>query len=152
MSLKSSAPNKRDSKRACLQNLTYTLFYKKLRSDLELPGGGLGIFTDRDQRSILLGFEFRKSVIFLALLTAAVFFGLLDKCCIFNGMSREPYGALRSVIARFFFCIFHALSFELNFFRPEVPFNSIFWSSFMHLVHQQSRFSIIIISCLTFAK
>ena len=23
-----------------------------------------------------------------------------------------------------FFCIFHALSFELNFFRPEVPFKS----------------------------
>ena len=22
-----------------------------------------------------------------------------------------------------FFCIFHALSFELNFFQPEVPFN-----------------------------
>ena len=27
----------------------------------------------------------------------------------------EPFGALRSVMARFF-CIFHALSFELNFF------------------------------------
>ena len=27
-------------------------------------------------------------------------------------------------MARFFFCIFHAFSFELNFFfRPEVPFN-----------------------------
>ena len=46
-------------------------------------GGGLSIFTDRDQRSIL-GFEFRKSVFFLLLPTAAVFFGLLDKCCIFK--------------------------------------------------------------------
>ena len=26
------------------------------------PGGGLGIFTDRDQRSIFWGYEFRKSV------------------------------------------------------------------------------------------
>ena len=49
-----------------------------------LPGGGLSIFTDRDQRSIFLGFEFRKSVFFWVLLTAAVFFGLLDKCCIFK--------------------------------------------------------------------
>ena len=31
------------------------------------------------------------------------------------GISREPLGALRSVMARCF-CIFHALSFELNFF------------------------------------
>ena len=48
------------------------------------PGGGLGIFTDRDQRSIFLGFEFRKSVLFGVLLTAAAFLGLLDKCCIFK--------------------------------------------------------------------
>ena len=33
-----------------------------------------------------------------------------------SGISREPFGALRSVMARFFFFIFHALSFELNFF------------------------------------
>ena len=26
-------------------------------------------------------------------------------------------------MAHLFFCIFHALSFELNFFRPEFPFN-----------------------------
>ena len=25
-----------------------------------------------------------------------------------------------------FFCIFHALSFEPNFFRPEFPFNALF--------------------------
>ena len=31
-----------------------------------------------------LGFEFRKSVFFWVLLRAAVFFGLLDKCCIFK--------------------------------------------------------------------
>ena len=36
-------------------------------------------------------------------------------------MSREPFGALRSVMAHFF--IFHTLSFELNFFQPEFPFN-----------------------------
>ena len=28
-------------------------------------------------------------------------------------------------MARFFFCIFHALSFELNFFSLEVPFKDI---------------------------
>ena len=29
-----------------------------------IPGGGLSIHTDRDQRSTVLGFEFRKSVFF----------------------------------------------------------------------------------------
>ena len=47
-----------------------------------VPGGGLGIFTDRNQRSILLGFEFRKFVFFWVLVTDAVFFRLLNKCCI----------------------------------------------------------------------
>ena len=42
---------------------------------VKCPGGGLGIYTDRDQRSIFLGFEFRKSVFFWALVKAAVFFG-----------------------------------------------------------------------------
>ena len=46
------------------------------------PGGGLGIFTDRDQRSIFLGFEFQESVFFWILVTAAVSFGLLTKSCI----------------------------------------------------------------------
>ena len=36
------------------------------------PGGGFGVFTDRDQRSIFFGFEFRESVRF----------GLLNKICI----------------------------------------------------------------------
>ena len=41
---------------------------------IESPGGGPGIFTDRDQRSIFLGFEFRESV----------FFGYWSQyCCIF---------------------------------------------------------------------
>ena len=35
--------------------------------------GGLGIFTDRDQQSIFLGFEFRKSV----------FLGTGHSCCVF---------------------------------------------------------------------
>ena len=42
---------------------------------MDEPGGGLGIYTDRDQRSILFGFEFRKSVFFWVLVKAAVFFG-----------------------------------------------------------------------------
>ena len=43
---------------------------------LEYPGGGLGIYTDRDQRSIFFwgGFECRKSVFFGVLINAAVFF------------------------------------------------------------------------------
>ena len=49
-----------------------------------VPGGGLGIFTDRDQRSIFWGFEFRKSVFFWVLHMDVVFFGLLDKCYIFK--------------------------------------------------------------------
>ena len=38
-----------------------------------MPRGGLGIFTDRDQRSIFGAFEFRKSVFFL---------GTGHSCCI----------------------------------------------------------------------
>ena len=38
-----------------------------------IPGSGLGIFTDRDQRSIFDGFKFRKSV----------FLGAGHWCCIF---------------------------------------------------------------------
>ena len=41
------------------------------------PGGGLGIYSDRDQRSTFLGFEFRKSVFFWVLVIAAVFFRVL---------------------------------------------------------------------------
>ena len=39
------------------------------------PGGGFGIFTDRDQQSTFWGFEFRKSVFIWALVKAAVLFG-----------------------------------------------------------------------------
>ena len=64
------------SKFQTLNNLTSSKF--------QTPGGGLGIFTNRDQQSIFLGFEFQKFVFFCTQLTAAVFFGLLDKCCIFK--------------------------------------------------------------------
>ena len=37
------------------------------------------------------------------------------------GISREPSGALRLLMAHFF-GIFQAVSFERNFFRPEFPF------------------------------
>ena len=48
---------------------------------LEPQGVDFGIFTDRDQRSILgvLNFE---NLYFWVLVTAAVFFGLLNKSCI----------------------------------------------------------------------
>ena len=60
-------------------------FWREIRKTQPFkPRGGLGIFTDRDQRSIVLSFKFRKSVFFWVLLTAAVFFGLLDKCCILS--------------------------------------------------------------------
>ena len=36
--------------------------------------GGSGIFTDRDQQSIFMGFEFQKSVFFELLVTATVYF------------------------------------------------------------------------------
>ena len=42
-----------------------------------------GIFTDRDQRSTFWALNFEN--LYLGVLaTAAVFFGLLDKCCIFK--------------------------------------------------------------------
>ena len=50
--------------------ITSTHFEDRMHS----PVGELGIFTDRDQRSIFLGFEFRESVFFWVLVTAAVFF------------------------------------------------------------------------------
>ena len=31
---------------------------------MKVPGGGLDIFTDRNQQSIFLGFEFQKSAFF----------------------------------------------------------------------------------------
>ena len=44
------------------------------------PRGGLSIFTNRDQRSALLGFESRMSVFFGVLATVLYFFGLLKNC------------------------------------------------------------------------
>ena len=46
------------------------------------PGGGLGIFTNRDRWSIFLGFQIRESIFLWVLITAVVFFGLLNKSCI----------------------------------------------------------------------
>ena len=49
---------------------------------LEFPQGGeLGIFTDMDQRSVFWVFNF-ENLYFWMLVTAAVFFGLLNKCSI----------------------------------------------------------------------
>ena len=48
------------------------------------PRGGLYIYTDRDQQSIDVGFEFRKSVFLWVLVEAALFFVLSNKCCIFK--------------------------------------------------------------------
>ena len=70
--------------------------------------GGLGIFTDRDQRSIFLSFEFQKSVFLGALLRAAVFFGLLDKRCIFKCF------------------IFLAVYFWLKFYTPGTSVITVF--------------------------
>ena len=39
-------------------------------------------------------------------------------------------------MARVFFGIFHALSFELNFFRPEVPFNKSFLYTYPNTIGQ----------------
>ena len=41
-----------------------------------------GWTTDKDQRSILRGFEFQESVFLGVLITAAVLFGLSNKSCI----------------------------------------------------------------------
>ena len=42
---------------------------------------------------------------------------------LWNGISRELFGALRSVIARFF-AFFTLFNLSLTFFRPEFPFNN----------------------------
>ena len=42
-------------------------------------GGELGLFIERDQRSIFLSFEFRKFVSFWVLAIVAVFFGVPNK-------------------------------------------------------------------------
>ena len=47
--------------------------------EIRPPRGVLGIFTDRGQRSILGGFEFRKSVFFGYCSHLLYFCGLLDK-------------------------------------------------------------------------
>ena len=39
------------------------------------PGGGHGIFTDRNQRSNLGGYEYGKSIFFWVHVKAALFFG-----------------------------------------------------------------------------
>ena len=46
----------------------------KISRPKEGGGGGLSIFTDRDQQSIFVGFEFRNSVFWGVLAIAAVFF------------------------------------------------------------------------------
>ena len=86
------------------------------------PGGGFGIFTDRDQQSTFWGFEFRKSVFIWVLVTAAVFFWLLNKSC----------------ISKYF--IFLIVFFGSRFIHsPCASVNTV-------------EFLIIIISCLMFAK
>ena len=52
-----------------------------IKTDDKSKGGGLGIFTGRDQRSIFGGFEFRN-LYFLGTVTTAVFFGLSNGYCI----------------------------------------------------------------------
>ena len=54
------------------------------------PRGGLGVFTDKDERSILFGggegggVEFQKSVFWGILVIAGVSFEGVKKCCIFK--------------------------------------------------------------------
>ena len=47
------------------------------------PGGGLGLFTDRDQRSTFWALNF-QNLFFWALIISAVIFELSNKCCIFK--------------------------------------------------------------------
>ena len=49
---------------------------------VEFLGGGLGIFTDRDLRSIFLGFEFQEPIFFGYWSQLLYFWGLLNKSCI----------------------------------------------------------------------
>ena len=50
-----------------------------------------------------------------------------------NGISREPFGALRSVIARVFFHFSRSFIWAKLFFRPEVSFNSRITRKLYHL-------------------
>ena len=49
-----------------------------------VPRGWIWHIYRQGSAEYFLGFEFRKSIFLGVLLTAAVFFGLLDKCCIFK--------------------------------------------------------------------
>ena len=62
------------------KGLLYTV--KFCSSPVLKPRGGLDVFTYRDQWSIFLGFEFRKSVFLGVLVRAVVFFG----CCQTNAV------------------------------------------------------------------
>ena len=55
------------------------------------PGGGLGIFTDRDQRCSF-GVSNLKNLYFLGTAhSCGIFWGLLDKCCIFKCFIFQQY-------------------------------------------------------------
>ena len=93
-------------------------------------GGGLGIFTDRDQRSIFLGFEFGESVFFFGYWSQLLhFFWLLNKSCILKCF----------ILSTVFFWV-----------QLYSPVASIIMG--LHYYHIMLDFCIIIISCLTFAK
>ena len=86
------------------------------------PGGGFGIFTERDQQSTFWGFEFRKSVIIWPAGHSCCIFWLLNKSC----------------ISKYF--IFSIVFFGSRFIYSRcTSVNTV-------------EFLIIIISCLMFAK
>ena len=51
---------------------------------MKSPGGGLGIFTDRDQRSIFGVLNFENLYFFGYCSQLLYFWGLLNNCCIFK--------------------------------------------------------------------
>ena len=67
------------------------------------PGGGLGIYTDRDQRSIFWVLNFENLYFFGYWSKLLYFFGLSNKCCIFLGCQINAVFLSVLCIQRYFF-------------------------------------------------
>ena len=112
------------------------------------PGDGLGIFADRDLRSIfwVSNFENLQLYFFWVLVIVAVFFGLSNKCCVFECFicSKEFLGP--SLFSWYFnkhsfsslsYCaqlLLNESYLEWVFFRV-----SLFWKVFLGVFYQWQR-------------
>ena len=112
------------------------------------PGGGLSIFTDRDQQSTFLGSEFLKSVIFWVLVIGAVFyFGWLNVFCILKCFifSRESFWVLfySSSTSVSTLSFYHVNFLSMNHALRGYFLGFCFSEFFLVFCQQQSIFSVV---------